>query len=483
MRKICSTPFRRLFWAATFGVGLTASAGAGEKTITLPDNSEVKALYGHVTVPLRRDIESDRALFIPYIRLLALADSNKPPVIVLESGPTWPGTEALADDQLGTLLNDLLLTRDVVFLDQRGTGDGRDVLDCYELHDFPLVPAPSTVELQTVANRFAANCAASLRARGTDLAAYNINESADDIADVARHLGTKKVALFGSSHGSILALNVIRRHESLVDRALLAAVPSTESAFKSPHQLDDVLLALDELAADPKSHWPLGESPSFAVHKALRAFDEPRRISYTDIYDRKIEIEVSRRDATEHLFRWMGTRASWENLPVRLVELNRTDGLEELARETKERRRYVGNSTLTIASRCMMWAKESRLQQIEQQKKTSVARDLLVFPAPDVCKSWDVEPLPADLLAPLRNDVPVLMVSGDIDYKTPIAESDKIAASLRNSVQIKVANMGHQFVAAYEGMSAVRGAVLDFMNGKRVDDAQHSLSFKFDELD
>ncbi len=455
------------------------AAGAGEKLIVLPDKSTARAIYGHVTVPLRRDIETDSTLTIPYIRVLAKPASRKPPVFVLEYGPSHPGTEALDEDQLGTLLNDLLTARDVVFFDQRGTSDESDRFDCFHTYDHSWIPAPTRPERQVAADRLASDCASLLRERGIDITAYNINESADDIANLASHLGLEEIALFGTSHGSGLALNVIRRHSGLVERALIAAVADHKKGFSLPHKVDDVLSKLDDIAAHPGSNWPFDDPPSHAVDKALSAFDVPRRMTYTDIYDRKIEIDVSRYDATRFLFKRMGTKASWQRLPARIAKFSNAEGLEELARAAKDWRRFVGFFVLTITSRCLTWVNEDVLSKIEQQVTTSVAGDLFVFPFPEVCKAWETKPLPSDLRMPFESNVPVLMISGDIDHKTPIAYADELAKSLDNAVHIKIANMGHQLLIAYEDLSAVRNAVLDFMDGKPVDSAQHVLPFEF----
>jgi hypothetical protein len=45
----------------------------------------------------------------------------------------------------------------------------------------------------------AQRCATQLKAEGLDLAAYNPQESADDIEDLRKALGVEQVALFGFS--------------------------------------------------------------------------------------------------------------------------------------------------------------------------------------------------------------------------------------------------------------------------------------------
>ena len=53
-------------------------------------------------------------------------------------------------------------------------------------------------------------CAAELRDKGIDLAAYNTEASADDLEDLRKALGAPKISLFGFSYGTHLALAAIR---------------------------------------------------------------------------------------------------------------------------------------------------------------------------------------------------------------------------------------------------------------------------------
>ena len=50
------------------------------------------------------------------------------------------------------------------------------------------------------------SCAGKLRAAGIDLAAYNVQESADDLADLRRALGVPKLSLCSTSYGTQRAL-------------------------------------------------------------------------------------------------------------------------------------------------------------------------------------------------------------------------------------------------------------------------------------
>ena len=273
------------------------------------------------------------AITIPYVRLLSDADQAGAPVIYLEGGPGGAGTEALEDESLTSLFKDVLASRDIILVDQRGTGDAKPELACSHSHMFPMAPSPTPAERLEVIERLSMSCADQVRAHGIDLSAYNSQESADDIADLARHLNVEKIVLLGASYGSHLALSVIRRHETLIERALLALIEGPDDTFKRPRQLDDMLLALDAEAADPASNWPHSEPPSVAVEQVLRQFNEPKMASWVDAYGRKTEVEIARHDLEVVLFGQMGRDIFWRSLPG-VVERLRTGDWSQLARTT-----------------------------------------------------------------------------------------------------------------------------------------------------
>jgi pimeloyl-ACP methyl ester carboxylesterase len=78
--------------------------------------------------------------------------------------------------------------------------------------------------------------ATRLTARGIPLDALNTNESADDVAALARGLYGEdgRAALLGWSYGSHLAMAVLKRHESLVASAVLAAPEGPDHTYKRP---------------------------------------------------------------------------------------------------------------------------------------------------------------------------------------------------------------------------------------------------------
>jgi pimeloyl-ACP methyl ester carboxylesterase len=85
---------------------------------------------------------------------------------------------------------------------------------------------------------------------GVDIGAYAIEESADDIEFLRRALGAKRLRLIGASYGSHLGLSVIRRHEAIVERAVLALVEGPDHTHKLPSRVRAALALYAEMARE-----------------------------------------------------------------------------------------------------------------------------------------------------------------------------------------------------------------------------------------
>lgn len=153
------------------------------------------------------------------------------PAVFLQGGPGGP-TLTLAP-LLAEAYQPLLRERDLILMDQRGTGYSRPKLDCGigvqsvrgqalpvgvqqgELPDFIQVQVDELVA-----------CGNAYRAAGVDLTAYNSVENAADYEDLRQALGYGPWNIIGGSYGSRLALTMLRyRPETLRSVVLDSAYP------------------------------------------------------------------------------------------------------------------------------------------------------------------------------------------------------------------------------------------------------------------
>lgn len=125
-------------------------------------------------------------------------------LVATEGGPGFPATES-REEYLG-LFEPLRVTRDVVIMDNRGTGHSA-AIDCK-----PLQEAPVLTE---------ANIGACGRFLGPAASLYGSALAGDDLAAILAALGAGPVDLYGDSYGSYFAQTFALRHPALLRSLIL----------------------------------------------------------------------------------------------------------------------------------------------------------------------------------------------------------------------------------------------------------------------
>jgi pimeloyl-ACP methyl ester carboxylesterase len=149
---------------------------------------------GTLSVPELHSKLFGKRLELAVLTLKARNSSPLPdPILFLQGGPGGAALETI------DYWRDLPWreTRDIILIDQRGTGYSEPDLACRELYEMAdLLEAVQACRVRL--------------SRITNLQAYNSYENAADIALVTRALGYKNINLYGVSYGTRLALTVMR---------------------------------------------------------------------------------------------------------------------------------------------------------------------------------------------------------------------------------------------------------------------------------
>jgi pimeloyl-ACP methyl ester carboxylesterase len=236
----------RLFFvaAAALAAGLALPAPAGAITFA-PCPSTPGIQCGTLEVPLDHAGKVPGSLRLHIERIPARRPSRAP-LLVLEGGP---GASATAfARQYAVLFRRQRADRDVILVDQRGTGLS-GALRC------PGLDIPDSKPALGQAGA-AARCAARL---GPAAAFYTTRASAADLDAIRAALGAERVALYGSSYGTKLALAYAVLYPARVDRMVLdSVVPLDEPGFELesfravPRVLDKLCAAVcEDFTNDP----------------------------------------------------------------------------------------------------------------------------------------------------------------------------------------------------------------------------------------
>jgi pimeloyl-ACP methyl ester carboxylesterase len=188
-----------------------------------------------VTVPVALDYAKSGGPTLPLHVTIAPAfreASRADPVFVLAGGPGEAGSDVLP--LLSTAFKRVRATRDIVFIDQRGTGlSGK--LDC------PPPPGAEHME-EAQAEAFVKECIARSKA---PFSAYTTEAAARDLEQVRRALGYGKVNVWGGSYGTRLGQAYARAFPASVRTLVLDAVAAPDQVIPAGGR--DGQAALDKL--------------------------------------------------------------------------------------------------------------------------------------------------------------------------------------------------------------------------------------------
>ncbi|MCE9660046.1 MAG: alpha/beta hydrolase [Burkholderiales bacterium] len=203
-------------------------------------------LCGSVKRPLDPEHAEHGSLEIKYVVVPALARRKlADPVFFLAGGPGQSAT--VLAPQVMALFSRLNNRRDIVFVDQRGTG-GSAPLACKDPEDETLAEQAEP-ERQV---RLLSECKAALLKKPylkteADLGFFTTAIAVQDLDAVRRQLGAERVDLIGGSYGTRVALEMLRQFPQTVRRTVIDGVAPPDMALPASFSTDNQA-AFDRLA-------------------------------------------------------------------------------------------------------------------------------------------------------------------------------------------------------------------------------------------
>ena len=176
-----------------------------------PDGYDITC--GYLTAPENRTLPDSPDIELAYAIVYAAVDEDRPPIIYLSGGPGGSAIDDFVSDP-ESWQYPFTRARDLILIDQRGTGYSWPSLDCPELAE----------EVDFDDENPEVVCHERLIAEGIDLTGYNTAENAADVAALREELGIDSWDLLGISYGTRLALNIMRDHPQGVRSVVLDSV-------------------------------------------------------------------------------------------------------------------------------------------------------------------------------------------------------------------------------------------------------------------
>lgn len=400
----------------------------------------------------------------------AVARHKRPdPVVFLAGGPGQSAIDLAGP--VSNLLARLLNRRDLVLVDQRGTGRSQPLACPGDDPDAPPRSLASEWDPQRHQGELAA-CRAQLTARVGDLRHYTTPIAAADLEAVRRALGLERWNLVGASYGTRVALELMRQAPGPVRRVVLDGVVPPDmglpQAAAADHQaaLDAVWRACETDAACARQH------PNVRQRWQALLTDLPRRVEVGHPRTGAVESVVLTRETVLGLVRpALYTPVLAAGLPAAVGEATqgRWGALVGLASAAG-----FGGRGAAVAS-----GHHFAVVCSEDMPAASVAdgadgRSLDFAGSVDqlyerVCADWPRGSLPDGFRQVGPASVPVLALSGGADPVTPPRHGERVVQALGPWARhMVVPGAGHGTLA----VPCLRDVVFRFIDAETPEAAQ-----------
>ena len=440
----------------------------------LKSRTSIQAELGTITVPLHRDRAKSKTMTLKFVRIPATRPGMGSPIVYLAGGPGSSGIEA-GRGARWALFDALRQEGDVILLDQRGTGLSEEPPKCTTHWSFPNWEASTEASFSASLEAVAARCAKEWRAKGVDLSAYTTAENAADVADLARALGGH-VRLVGISYGTFLALAVLRDHDELVDRIVLAGTEGPDDTVKLPTQADTALKRLSRLAArDPKAAKRTPDLEKSVRRVFARLAAAPVWATVHGRNGANTRILISKYDMQMVTAFLMASSENANRLPKLFATMERGDFSFAAQMVLWLRRYFATLPAMPLAMDAASPVSSARLRKMRELAHRSLFGNAVNAPSADFARALGVPKLDNRWRTSVRSTTPAYFISGDLDSRTPPRNAEEARRGFTESAHLVLHAAGHDN-DLFLSSPTIIARIVAFLDGKPVKDEQLRVS-------
>jgi len=375
--------------------------------------------------------------------------------------PGGPGSSATEDaPYIANQYQKLRERRDIVFVDQRGTGESNP-LNCelfnsadpqsYFGYYFPLEDVR--------------RCRTKLE-QNANLKLYTTSIAMDDFDDVRAGLGVDQVNLIGGSYGTRAVQVYLRAHEKHVRTVVLHGVSPTNQSMPRdfPQHTERALNGvIDECLADD------------ACRNAFPQLRTEVKKVLDTLIKGPVEVEVKRqqgsskvklsRDLAGEAVRYMLYQpGAASRIPLLIHEAaNGNFGpLADAALFYRVNLVATGSNGMYFSVTCAEDLPMIKAGEGETNGANTFLGDYRLTQQRAACALWVRGSIPSNYSEPTRSKVPALIMTGEWDPVTPPAYGDTAAKYLPNSLHVVVPHGGHGF-GGLDGTQCLDDLVVKFV--------------------
>lgn len=398
-------------------------------------------------VPENRADQHSRIITLKLAVLRSSAQvASKDMLVFLAGGPGQAATDEAST--VAGVLAPLRAHRDVLLLDQRGTG-GSNALSCKAADQAATPDDGDSVDADKVRNAAAA-CLKQISSRA-DPRYYTTTIATQDLEDVRKAFGSPTFDLLGVSYGTRVAQQYVMRFPDSVRSMILdGTVPNSLVLGESFAQtLEEALkLQFARCTAEPACKKRFGDpyQTLYQLRDALRA--NPHKVSFRDPETYKAVKRVLNENALASVVRLFAyTPATAALLPMSIDAAAHGD-VGPLLGQAKILSGDLQDLTGSGMQYSVICAEDADLLKPRPQDEDTILGSQMIDALKAVCSVWPTGTRPADFHQPLKSSKPVLLLAGQYDPVTPPRYAEEVAQGLTNARVLVLKGQAHSVMAA-----------------------------------
>ena len=402
-----------------------------------------KAQCGQLTVPVNRDIP-DVTIDLNVAVIAAPSDKKSDdPLVLLAGGPGQGAVETYAS--MTRVFQSNLRDRDIILVDQRGTGDSHP-LRC----DVTDEDMESMLDVESDAWKgWLQGCKDSM---DVDTHFFTTTDAIKDLEAVRQSLGIKQWNLYGGSYGTRKALTYMKMHPEVLRSVVLDSVVHQSEVLSSSHE-ENLQSTLNAVFERCKNQVACNEAFGDAEQQMWTFLDQlketPIEMRLPNARTGELEDLTFTREHAVMAIRMFSYSPETMGMIPLLVSLANHGQPENLAYQAM----MVGasleeglNNALELSVLC---AEDAPFMREQRTLSNSLFGDNFTELVMQRCDIWDSVAVDASFKTDVESDIPTLLLSGELDPVTPPAFAEKAMETLSNAQHLVAKGQGH--IAATRG--------------------------------
>jgi pimeloyl-ACP methyl ester carboxylesterase len=433
--------------------------------------TQVRAVEAHcatVSVPENHDEPQGRRINLAVALVMADGQAEPDPIVMIAGGP---GQSALESYPLeDRAFSDAHRSRNVLLVDARGTG-GSHPLKCADEQGNSAI-SDEEGESPTAARAFAERCRDKL-SKDTDLRFYATTDAIRDLDFVREKLGIDRFNLIGISYGTRVAQQYAKRYPQHTRTVTLDSVVPNSLVLGQEHarNLDAALkLQFARCRADAACVKNLGdpEAALESLRARLRAGNLPA-VRYRDPISGEWRSEAPGYGHLSLLLRLYAYQPEAASLLPLIVHDASAGHYESLLAQSRSVFSSVSESIMHGMQLSVVCTDDVELEHDDQDAGTLMGSEFVDFSIAQ-CAVWPKGVRPADFRAPLSGNVPVLILSGELDPVTPPRYGEEVVKTLPQGRHLVLPGQGHS-VLGIGCMPKLFAQFVESANAKALNDS------------